>query len=265
MRTHPSVFPANPQPPGDTGNSSVIANEFNNFYVNIGPLLASKIPYLVKSPTDYIHTAERLNIIPGWDDVTAKVLKRTGYLYIEQLVHLFNLSLSQGIFPDQLKIAEVVPILKSGNCRSINNYRPVSGLPLFSKVLEKIVYSRLLNYITANNILYRNQFGFRKSHSTNIALLVLVDKIIYSLDNGDIVLGVFLDFSKAFDTVNHSILLQKLSCYGITGICNQWFASYLNSRKQYVVFNNQSSQFKYITCGVPQGYILGPVLFTIRK
>ena len=93
--------------------------------------------------------------------------------------------------------------------------------------------------------------------------MVLVDKIMDSLDNGDIVLGVFLDFSKAFDTVNHSILLQKLSCYGITGICNQWFVSYLNSRKQYVVYNNQSSQFKYITCGVPQGSILGPVLFLL--
>ena len=249
-------------------DSRVIANEFNNFYVNIGPSLASKIPYSVKSPTDYIGTAERQpldfepvtnaevsNIIlnlkessPGWDD---KVLKRTSDLYIEQLVHLFNLSLSRGIFPDHLKIAKVVPILKSGNCRSINNYHPVSVLPLFSKVLEKIVYSRLLNYITDNNILYRYQFGFRKSHSTNIALMVLVHKIMDFLDNGDIVLGVFLDFSKAFDTVNHSILLQKLSCYGITGICVQWFTSYLRSRKQYVVYNNQSSQFKYITCGVP--------------
>ena len=145
----------------------------------------------------------------------------------------------------------------------IKNCRPVSVLPFFSKIFEKVMYNRVSDFITKHKILYELQFGFRKEHSTAMALTVLNDKISSSLDNGDHVLGVFLDFSKAFDCVNHKILLTKLECYGIRGIALQWFRSYLTNRKQYVVYNNINSNLRDITCGVPQGSILGPLLFLL--
>ena len=123
-----------------------------------------------------------------------------------------NLSIINGVVPNELKVAKVVPIYKSGDRRLINNYRPVSVLPCFSKILEKLMYNRISNFIHKHNLLNEYQFGFRQKRSTNQALIVLLDKITAALDNGDIVLGVFLDFSKAFDTVDHQILLNKRYC-----------------------------------------------------
>ena len=143
-----------------------------------------------------------------------------------------------------------------------SNYRPVSVLPVFSKVLEILMYNRLITYINQNHLLYNLQFGFQKGKSTHMALITLIDKISEALDNGDFVIGVFLDFSKAFDTVDHSILLKKLHIYGIRGLVLQWFESYLSSRVQYVTYNSIKSE-RETKCGVPQGSILGPLLFLI--
>ena len=142
-----------------------------------------------------------------------------------------------------------------------SNYRPVSILPIFSKILERIMYNRLVNYI--NGMLNKNQFGFRKDHSAAMALMCLVDKISNAIENGDFVLGLFLDFSKAFDTVNYDILFRKLYHYGIRGNCLLWFKSYLLNRFQYISYNNHDSSTKEVKCGVPQGSILGPLLFLI--
>ena len=139
----------------------------------------------------------------------------------------------------------------------------MSVLPVFSKILERLMYSRLLNFINKNNILYSYQFGFRLDHSPNLALIFLVDKISSALEDGDYVLGLFLDFSKAFDTVNHDILFQKLQFYGIRGLALNWFKSYLQSREQFVDFAGTQSTKQFITCGVPQGSILGPLLFLL--
>ena len=133
------------------------------------------------------------------------------------LTHFINLSIISGVFPDQLKIARVIPLFKSGDKSIFNNYRPVSVLPAFSKILEKVIYNRLLDYLNKHKILSDNQFGFRKHHSTEYALTLLYDKISSAIDNNELTVGIFIDLSKAFDTVNHQILLDKLSHYGIGG------------------------------------------------
>ena len=125
------------------------------------------------------------------------------------------------------------------------------------------MYNHLLVHINANNLLHKFQFGFRNKHSPNLAMIYLIDKISNALQNGDLVLGLFLDFSKAFDTVDHDILLDKLEFYGIRGCAHDWFKSYLTNRKQFVEFDSHTSSLLSITCGVPQGSILGPLLFLI--
>ena len=145
-----------------------------------------------------------------------------------------------------------------------NNYRPVSLLCILSKVFEKVMYSRLVHFLESFKILIENQFGFRKQHSSYMALMIIMDKLIKALDDGDFVIGVFLDFSKAFDTDDHDILLSKLFYYGIRGVALNWFQSYLCGRRQYVTYNDYKSPVLEVKCGVPQGSILGPILFLIH-
>jgi retron-type reverse transcriptase len=141
------------------------------------------------------------------------------------------------------------------------NYRPVSILPIFSKIFERVIYNRLLSYINKFNILNDNQFGFRKDHSTSSALLQLYDKSSSAIDQNKFTIGIFLDLSKAFDTANHYILFEKLQHYGIRGKALDWFKSYFSNRFQFVQYNGVCSQKMTIQCGVPQGSILGPLLF----
>ena len=145
----------------------------------------------------------------------------------------------------------------------LSNYRPVSVLPLFSKILEKLMYTRFLSFFKKIKALFDFQFGFRHGYSPNLALSYLTDKISNALDKGECVLGLFLDFSKAFDTVNHNILLDKLHCYGVRGVALKWITDYLYKREQYVEFADTKSSCLNISCGVPQGSILGPLLFLI--
>jgi hypothetical protein len=171
---------------------------------------------------------------PGIDGIHSKVIKATYHKFISPLTHIFNLSLSQGFFPNEMKIAKVVPLFKSGDSQHVTNYRPVSILPLFSKMFEKLMFNRLHNFIESNNLIYEYQFGFRTKYSTNLALIILIDKILSAIDSGNLVIGVFLDLKKAFDTVNHNILLNKLQKYGIRGKALDWLTDYLRDRKQYV-------------------------------
>ena len=264
-------------------DKKVIADGFNQFYINVGPNLASKIPKHDNSPTDNIgiRNIDSMLVEPviaeevckiigqlkissaGYDSIDVGVVKKTFVHFIFPLTHVLNLSLMNGIVPNELKIARVVPIFKSGDTMLFSNYRPVSVLPLFSKILERLMYTRLLSFINKHNLLYKFQFGFRKGHSPNLALICLVDRITAALENGDFVLGVFLDFSKAFDTVDHKILLKKLEYYGIRGCALNWFKSYLENREQFVMYNGVASDYGKISCGVPQGSILGPLLFLI--
>ena len=162
-----------------------------------------------------------------------------------------------------MKLAKVTPLFKTDDPMIFSNYRPVSVLPAFSKILERLMYNRLLSFFNKSSLLHPYQFGFRNNHSPELALLYLVDKISNALDNEECVLGLFLHFSKAFDTVNHDMLLTKLEYLGIRGIPLEWFKSYLADRRQYVIYNNIKFSCNTITCGVPQGSILGPLLFLL--
>ena len=266
-------------------DKSEIANCFNNFFVNIGPSLASKIKSSSnKSFSDFMKPnicnsfflqptceEEIVNITSmfkskkscGYDNVSMWLVKAVIQYIKVPLTHICNISLQSGLFPDKMKLAKVVPLFKSGDRKEISNYRPVSVLPQFSKILEKLYYKRLVKFVSDNNIIYGGQYGFQENLSTNLALMQLVEDLSYNIDIGNITTGVFIDLKKAFDTINHSILLKKLYVYGIRGIALDWINSYLSNRSQYVVYNGVNSESKFISCGVPQGSILGPLLFLL--
>ena len=163
----------------------------------------------------------------------------------------------------KFKIANAIPVHKQGSQLILNNYRPISLLSVFSGLLERLVCRQLMNFITKYNLLYDKQFGFRSNHSTLFAVLSIIDKIQKAIEDGNFSCGIFLDLSKAFDTVNHQILLKNLEYYGIRGITNDWFKSYLYNRKQFVSSGNFKSDMLHVSCGVPQGSVLGPVLFLL--
>ena len=165
------------------------------------------------------------------------------------------------MFPDKLKIAKVIPIHKKGDATVFNNYRPISLLPAISKVLEKIIYDKLSCYLNDSKLLFNNQYGFRSMHSTEYAALELIDRIIKQMDKDELPINIYLDLSKAFDTIDHSILINKLEYYGIKGSHLRLIHSYLSNRKQYTEINNTKSNILSITTGVPQGSIIGPLLF----
>ena len=201
----------------------------------------------------------------GIDDLSTHFLKYHSDLFIKPITLIINQTLNTGIFPEKLKIAKVIPIHKDKNLDTniLNNYRPISILPSFSKIFERVIYNQLYKYFTNNNFLYASQYGFRNNHSTEFAALELSNRIHEYLDNNLTPIAVFIDLSKAFDTINHEILIKKLQKYGITNIELKLFESYLKNRKQFVFHNNISSSHLTISTGVPQGSILGPLLFII--
>ena len=259
-----------------------IANKFNSFFVNVGNTLAKSIPTSHKHPNDYIFynasntfslelvtENEICKIIgtynynaAGWDGMKPGIVKHIREIVCIPLKHICDMPFQSGIFPFELKIANAL-IIKTSDEMVFSNYRTVSVLPVFSKLLERLEYNRLIAYITNNKPLYEYQFGFQNGKSTHLVLVLLVDKITEALDREECVIGIFLDFSKAFNTVDHNILMMKLEKYGIKGIALQWFCDYLSNRTQYGTYNNHMSNKDKITCGVPQGSILGPLLLFI--
>ena len=264
----------------------IIAEEFNNFFVNIANKLINEIGGNHTDFRNYLKDRNNNNIFftpitsfeiinctrkikpkmsSGYDNISNRVLKESINQISDPLSHIFNLSLTSGSVPTNMKIAKIVPIFKSGDQNMLNNYRPVSLLPTFSKLLERLVYNRLESFLNNNNILYEHQYGFRKKNSTCHPILQLLKYIYDSNDktSKDITLGIFLDLSKAFDTVSHDILISKLEHYGIRGLPLNWFKSYLSNRVQYIEYKDEKSGLCQVGYGVPQGSILGPLLFLI--
>ena len=168
-----------------------------------------------------------------------------------------------GVFPSVFKTAKVVPVFKKDSKLNCSNYRPISLLSNIEKILEKLMYKRLYIFLDYNNIIYDLQFGFRQQYSTSHVLINITENIRKALDDGNVGCGVFVDLQKTFDTVDHQILLAKLNHYGICGVSNDWFKSYLSNHNQYVSINGYESGLAAINCGVPQGSVLGPLLFLL--
>ena len=168
-----------------------------------------------------------------------------------------------GVFPSILKIEKVVPVFKKDSKLDYSNYSPISLLSNIEKILEKFMYKRLFTFHDNKNIIYDLQFGFRQQYSTSLALINITENIKKALDDGNIGCGVFVDLQKDFDTVDHQILLEKLNNYGIRGVSNDWFKSYLSNRHQHVSINGYESGLAAINCDVHQGSVLGPLLFLL--
>ena len=267
-------------------DKKVIPNIMNTYFCSVGENLKSKIPYEPNPLTTGVYSINNnlksFNFIEitaedvvnacstiktshgsGVDGISSFFIKTAIYFLARPLSYIFNCSLLNGTFPDSWKVARVAPIFKEGSADELSNYRPISVLPVLSRLFEKLVYNQLYNYLNEYQFIYRHQSGFRSFHSVVTCLLSNTNDWYFNLDEGKCTGIVFVDLKKAFDTVDHEILISKLSHYGVKNTELKWFCSYLSNRRQCCKVNGESSNFEYIRCGVPQGSCLGPLLFLL--
>ena len=264
-----------------------IANEFNDFFVNIASKLKEPvtntnhdklkefcgaklsgdtkfvIPPIKKETVSKFLSNIDINKATGTDLIGPRLLKLAAPCIVDEVTFICNHSIANSIFPSKWKEAKVTPLHKNGPQEEVNNYRPISILPVLSKVLEKHVHESLMDFLHGNNLLHKTQSGFRAQHSCETALVNMIDLWLNAIDNGKMAGVVLVDFKKAFDLVDHQILINKMEIYGIKDEALMWFDSYLTNRKQLVSVHNNMSDFKQISCGIPQGSILGPLLFLL--
>ena len=276
----------------DHYDANSITNEFGKYFSTVGKKFADSIPKPTKPSNAFIkkillndksmllyETTEKEigNLInnlenkssSGFDNISNIILKKLKDSIVPPLTKIVNLSLTTGIFPEKMKQADVFPLFKSKNMKEVMNYRPISLLITLSKILEKIMYTRTYNFLSETNQIYDSQYGFRTKHSCDNAKGELLGNIVKSQELGKYTIALFLDLSKAFDTLKHDILLNKLEIYGIRGLCLNWFKSYLSDRKIRVkckvdiTGNVEYSKTYNVDYGTPQGSCLGPLLFLI--
>jgi len=270
----------------DTGfvtDSAKIADSFNSYFRNVAINLEKEIPSTDVSPLEFMgeRTRSSFFVTPVIDSDVSIIIRQLKNkscglksipifiykMFVDLLspvvAELFNQSVVQGTFPACLKVARITPIFKQGDRTLVSNYRPISTLPILSKIFEKLMCQRLVRFLKLNNILFEGQFGFRENSSTCDAILEFLDKTVRSLDSKKSLITIFLDFAKAFDTVCHSILIDKLEHVGVRGRVLDWLRTYLCSRKQYVSISNSESDTSVVERGVPQGSVLGPILFLV--
>ena len=262
-----------------------IPNFINNFFISIGQNMGTDInptdpdgennyntnPLGAQMPEMTVNEDMLLKIImnintskaSSIENINSVVLKDAFLILLPQLVKLYQLSLTVCVFPDSWKIANVIPLQKPGDPTNVNNLRPISLLPLPGKVLERIVHTQLIEYLETNKLIDVSQGGFRKGKSTMETVANFTDDVLSGINNNEYALSIFVDLRKAFDSVNHTILLNKLQNYGLTINTVNWIQNYLTNRQQQIMVNGITSLCKNITCGVPQGSIMGPLLFLL--
>ena len=264
-------------------DSKKIADAFNLHYASIGSELAQKLPCVSNNFKEYLPT-ESFDLItwndtneheikriisklndtkPGPDSIPIKVIKNNVDILSKPISFLVNLSLRSGICPSIHKTGNIIPLYKNKDIQDINNYRPVCLLNAMGKILEKVVSTRMLEHFESNNILSNLQYAYRRGRNTELAITKLVSDVLNNFDSNNFTVGVFLDLSKAFDCVDHQILLTKLNHYGVRNKALDWISDYLRDRKYYVTYDNTQSFTSTTNIGVPQGSILGPILFLI--
>ena len=227
----------------------------------LAPTSVEEIHYLIKSLPNKTSS--------GHDSISNNLMKKLSPSILEPLAIIFNKSLETGVFPEEMKMADVVPLYKSKSEYECTNYRPISLLLTISKLLEKLMYKRTYYFLEQTDQLYQSQYGFRKSHSCETAIMELASSIIKGKDDGFYTLALFIDLSKAFDTVDHNILLDKLDKYGIRGVAKEWYRSYLTNRQMRVkccvssTGRFEHSNYLPLTYGAPQGSCLGPLIFLL--
>ena len=264
-------------------DEKLIADQLNKYFVEVGPNLSKNLTPGPKNFSEYLEPVDyefnfskitndavfrkiiklKSNKGAGPDNIPSKLIKDSAAVITPYLSYIFNRSLSEGKFPNDWKNARICPIFKSGERDECANYRPISILSVISKIFEKLVFEQLSRYLTTNKILTDYQSGFRKGFSTCFSLLRTTNEWLVNMDNGLINGVVFLDLEKAFDTVDHGILIKKLEFYGIKNNTLRWFTSYLSDRKQICKVGMSVSNSENITTGVPQGSNLGPLLFLL--